>query len=389
MPIFLKSLEMSADKMKRCLARNLLNIPGWRTNHKIVVIESDDWGSIRMASKEAYLHFLKKGYPVDKCPYNRYDALESNGDLENLFEVLASVKDIHGNPAVLTANCVTANPDFEKIKANDFQEYFYEPFTETLKQYPCHDRVYHLYKEGIRHKLIKPQFHGREHLNVARWMKDLQAKKKVAHDAFEMKMFSIHKIGCPENRNEYMDALYFETPAEKERLKQSVAEGALIFEKTWGFLSKSFIAPSYIWDDVIETVLNRNGVDYIQGVAVQRIPEKQSPDGYSSKYHFQGQRNSFGQRYLIRNVFFEPTQLPGFDWVSDCMNRIKIAFRWHKPAIISTHRLNYIGCLDPANTTRSLPLFARLLMKIIKNWPDVEFMSSDQLGNLMNGVNGP
>ena len=30
----------------------LINIPGWRTNRHIVVIESDDWGSIRMPSCE-------------------------------------------------------------------------------------------------------------------------------------------------------------------------------------------------------------------------------------------------------------------------------------------------------------------------------------------------
>ncbi|NTW32234.1 MAG: hypothetical protein HGB12_06370 [Bacteroidetes bacterium] len=30
------------------------NIPGWRTDRKILVIESDDWGSIRMPSKETY-----------------------------------------------------------------------------------------------------------------------------------------------------------------------------------------------------------------------------------------------------------------------------------------------------------------------------------------------
>jgi hypothetical protein len=37
---------------KHDLIRNLSNIPGWRTNRKIVVIESDDWGAICMASKE-------------------------------------------------------------------------------------------------------------------------------------------------------------------------------------------------------------------------------------------------------------------------------------------------------------------------------------------------
>jgi len=29
------------------LHRYIANIPGWRTNRKIIVIESDDWGSIR------------------------------------------------------------------------------------------------------------------------------------------------------------------------------------------------------------------------------------------------------------------------------------------------------------------------------------------------------
>ena len=74
------------------LIKNLANLPGWRTNRKIVVIESDDWGTIRMSSKEAFNSLLKKGYPVDQCPYNKYDALESNQDLEMLFDVLNSVK---------------------------------------------------------------------------------------------------------------------------------------------------------------------------------------------------------------------------------------------------------------------------------------------------------
>ena len=36
------------------LKRNLLNFRGWTTKRKIVVIESDDWGSIRMPSKNIF-----------------------------------------------------------------------------------------------------------------------------------------------------------------------------------------------------------------------------------------------------------------------------------------------------------------------------------------------
>ena len=36
------------------LAKYYINLRGWKTNRKIVVIESDDWGSIRMASLKSY-----------------------------------------------------------------------------------------------------------------------------------------------------------------------------------------------------------------------------------------------------------------------------------------------------------------------------------------------
>jgi len=39
-------------EIKKIAMRNVANIPGWRTDRKIVVIESDDWGAIRMPSKE-------------------------------------------------------------------------------------------------------------------------------------------------------------------------------------------------------------------------------------------------------------------------------------------------------------------------------------------------
>ena len=39
-------------EIKENVSRNLSNLPGWRTKRHIIVIESDDWGSIRMSSKE-------------------------------------------------------------------------------------------------------------------------------------------------------------------------------------------------------------------------------------------------------------------------------------------------------------------------------------------------
>jgi hypothetical protein len=364
------------------ISRNIQNVRGWRTKKRILVIESDDWGTVRMATKKAYQFFLNKGLPVDKCAYSSNDTLESNDDLALLFDVLASVKDSKGNTAVMTANNIVANPDFEKIKANHFQQYFYEPFTATLNRYPNHNNVESLYREGIDKNIFRPQFHGREHVNISRWMKALQNKDENARLAFDQAVFSVH-TEKPTELNEYMDAFDADNAKELHSHAQIVQEGLAIFQQLWGYQSKSFIAPCYIWSSSLEPVLANSGVRYLQGLLNQLEPILQPGYQYKKRFHFQGSKNASGQRYLIRNAFFEPSTNPGFDWVNDCLHRIEIAFRWNKPAIISAHRLNFCGEINPDNRGNNLKLFAQLLNKIKQRWPAVEFMSSDMLGDVM------
>jgi hypothetical protein len=366
------------------IKRNLINLPGWRSKRRIVVIESDDWGSIRMSSKEAYNHFLEKGYPVDKDPYNRFDSLESNDDLEKLFGVLSSVKDKNGNPALMTANSLVANPDFDKIKESGFTSYFYEPLPKTLEKYPNHDRVLNLFKEGILNRVIKPQFHGREHLNVNVWMNALRSGEVAVREAFAYRMQSFHSQNDPVYFNEYMDALAFQSDEDIPGLSMLLEDGTKLFRELWGFDSRSFIAPCYIWSSSLEQTLRNCGVKYIQGMINQFEPISGTPFKYDLKYHYMGQKNKLGQRYLIRNAFFEPSHTPETDSVGDCLKRISTSFIWNKPAIISTHRLNFMGSLIPENRDNGLRLLAELLKQIVGNWPDVEFMSSDELGDLMN-----
>jgi len=63
---------------------------------------------------------------------------------------------------------------------------------------------------------------------------------------------------------------------------------------------------------------------------------------------------------------------------------IENAFKWKKPAVISSHRLNYIGGLNEKNRVSGLKDLNRLLSEIQKRWPDVEFMTSSQLGDLIS-----
>lgn len=372
---------------KSGLSVNASNIPGWRTNRKIVAIESDDWGSIRTPSGSAFNGILKAGIPVDRNHYCMYDSLESNEDLELLFETLSKFGDKTGRPPVMTGVNVVANPVFEKIEENSFSEYVYEPYTETLKRYPGHDRVYSLWKEGMEKRLFVPVFHGREHLNVQRWLKTLRSGNKSLLVAFENRMTGIPLRGRDGEKVPDIQAAFdLDTPDYLPYMKDVLESGLNLFEKLYGYRSKYFVPTNGPFNNSLEEDLNHLGVKYINTGKKQVEP---LGDGlYKTNIRFIGQKNGFGQIYLTRNCFFEPSSMEqpaSTDWVCNCLKEIEIAFRWHKPATISSHRVNYIGFLHPENREKSLRKLEELLTRMLNKWPDIEFMTSVELGELIAG----
>lgn len=367
---------------KQTITHNLLNIPGWHTRRRILVIESDDWGSIRMPSKKVYEELLSHGLHADRDPYCRYDNLATVDDLTALYEVLQSVKDKNGRNAVLTANAVVANPVFEKIKATGYTEYYYEPFTETLKRYSTHEGVYEMWKQGIDAGIFHPQFHGREHLNVKKWLKVLQSGEEATKLAFENGTFGLTSEVSPTIKTNYMGAFDSCVPEDLEFYNQSITEGLDLFDQLIGYRSESFIATTYTWSAEIEPYLKKCGVRYLQGMVHQRVPLDEGDSFTFKKNNFTGRKSKAGLTYVTRNCYFEPSQVNN-DSVADCMNRIMIAFRWGKPAIISSHRINYIGNIVEKNRTNNLKALAELLKMVVNKFPDVEFMSSDELGQII------
>jgi len=367
--------------IKYTLASHLNNLSGWRTNRKIVVIESDDWGSIRMPSKEVYEKLLKAGIKVDKCHYNKYDSLASEEDLQQLFETLRRYKDKNGKYPIITANTIVANPDFEEIKTSKYEKYFYEPFTKTLERYPKHVQSFNLWQQGISEGIFIPQFHGREHLNVNRWLKVLQSSSRETLMAFENKLFGLSTTITSEKRKSYLAALDFDDQSELIWQKNMLKDGLELFEKVFGYPSKTYIATNYVWHPVIEEQLNHTSVVAFQGGNSHIIPGGKEKNRVIK--HKLGEENAFGQTYLIRNAIFEPSENPNKDWVRSCLKEVEIAFMWHKPAIISAHRVNFIGYIDETNRTNNLQKLSLLLTTLLSKWPDIEFMSSNQLAEII------
>lgn len=369
--------------LTKTIKKNLSNMLGWRTNRKIIVIESDDWGSIRMPSRRVYEHCLQKGYRVDLNPYEKYDSLASEKDLELLFGVLNSYKDYNGNSPIITANCVVANPDFKRIEQENFKKYHYELITDTFKKYPEHANSFGLWKKGIDMGIFYPQYHAREHLNVSMFMSALQNLSNDVHFGFSNKLPGIGITGAEgKYSNNFVEATKYNSEIDKNNKLQIYLEGLDIFETLFGYNSKSIIPTNYIWSPSFNQAIHLKGVRYIQGSRKMKEPVV----GSSTKFYnrFLGQKNKFGQLNLVRNCFFEPTIMKMDSPVQNCLSEIETAFRWNKPAIISSHRLNYIGFIDNSNRDRTLDMMHDLLTIALKRWPNIEFMNSVQLGEIIN-----
>lgn len=312
---------------KQVLTNHLKNTFGWTTQRKLVVFESDDWGMIRMVSREVQDKLKSNGYPISECPYNSNDCLENNNDIQLLSEILLSVNDSKGNPAKFTINNIVANSDFNKIKNDNFQNYYHQPFTETLKEYSNSQNVMALYKEGIEIGVFQPQLHGREHINLRLWMKRLQSKNTLTLEAFNNNMYTIHNHGAVNGRRDNLDAFgNINVTGNQFDYHQIINQAQNLFLKIWGFKSESFIEPCYVWHPNLEKILQENGIKYIQGSHVQLIPVDNTSYRIKKKYHFMGQKNQFNQNYLVRNCSFEPTEMGVMQTISQVLNDINLAF---------------------------------------------------------------
>lgn len=378
-------MTMSLKTFKNSAILNAKNLVGWRTNRKIVVISVDDYGNVRLDSEQAREKMDRAGLPVSNR-FDVLDTLETRQDLEMLFEALKSVKDKNGRNAVFTPFAVPCNINFEKIAETGFNEYHYELLTETfeklsVQQPKAYSGTWKLLQEGIEEGLMVPQFHGREHLNL------MILEEKLAKKDREVLIALKNRSYTSISSNEYntispMAAFDFWDFKENERFNEILVDGLNAFEKVYGYRSNHFNPPAGREHPFIHKALKENGIKYIDTPLLKK--EHQGKGKYKKVFNYTGKKNNLGQIYLVRNVVFEPTDDRGIDWVSYTMKQIEAAFRWSRPAIISSHRVNFCGHISEANRKQGISTLKKLLRKITKRWPDVEFMAANELGDLIS-----
>jgi hypothetical protein len=368
---------MKTNQLLRTIRKSYANYRGWSTNRKLLVFESDDWGSIRIKDKHAYDILTNKGIPLDKSRYTLYDSLEKEDDLISLYSVLKKFKDKNGNHPTFSANFLTANPDFSNISKDNFDNYHYIDLLSSYDSYSSGgQKMLSILKEGINEKIIMPQFHGREHLHPNKWLDCLKISPRE-RIAFEYGCIpGLSFLSNDERYVPYLSAFDYANDLERLVTHETLRSGLKLFEDFFGFKAKTFMPSQSVMGDDLLPILQAEGVEMCKAGA--RILPKFVNPNRKMKHDYWGFNHKCKIYYSRANCNFEPNK-SSENWVDNCISDIQLAFKYGKPAVISSHRVNYIGVLNEKNRIESLIELEKLISEILYQFKDVEFADSSSL----------
>jgi len=313
--------------------------------------------------------------------FDTYDTVETSDDLQALYEALSSVKDSTNRSAIFTPFALPCNIDFERMEQEDYAGYRYEFLPATYEKLSAKDpgayeSAWPLWREGIDKGYLQPQFHGREHLNLKVFTEKLVKKDQELMAALANRSYtSLSNTGYATIG--YTAAFSFWSPEELKAFPEVLQTGLQAFEKIFGYPATVFTPPAQQFHSSLEPILWENGIKAIDKpfTAKQHLGNGR----FRRQWNTTGFQPKTGTVTLVRNVVFEPTDDRGVDWVNYTLKQIEAGFRWNRPAIISSHRVNFCGHIDPMNRKVGLTALLQLLKKIVERWPEVEFLSAGEL----------
>ncbi|HTR96939.1 MAG TPA: hypothetical protein VMH61_03470, partial [Candidatus Acidoferrales bacterium] len=307
----------------------------WR-RLKAVVLESDDWGLCAWVADDA-AHRALADQPAFRSPAGRRygrSTLESAADVRALERTLLEFAGGDGLPPVWQANTIVAAPDWTRLAAPGFDQAAL-PVT-AIEDAPARWQrpgLGEAWSAAIACGVWWPELHGLHHLPETAWLGALRRAEPDARLALE----HASAIGTAvEASGEY-------DPSEPRPVRARVLREAIArFAVRFGRAPSSFCPPDYRFDDWLEREAAALGLTTLQGRAERargpwaslrrRIVPPRFPDRAGGRFH------------LPARTAFEPrgdAAAPGPSGLEAALHGVRAAWSAGRPAIVSTHRLNY------------------------------------------------
>jgi hypothetical protein len=367
--------------MIRNLLKNILDFPSFQSDRKLIVFLSDDWGAERIVSTGQQEELKRASIDIDGNRFNQFDSLENESDILALYKVLRKHKNTAGKNPLLTLVSNVANPNYEAIKRSKYENYFFKSNVELFSETHNRKNVPSLYREGIDENLVRPEFHGREHIEVSRWLSFLKKSDPKTIEAFDLHFTFLNASELQGDQVRAFDGAFnLSDLSELKEQKEIITSGLNLFKEFYGCDATCFTPPSTFYSDKLNPYLADLGINTLDVPRIRKNPIGQ--DKYNHRFHYTGQKNSLGQGLIVRNTTFEPNEVSPTVALDKCLKDIDYYFSRNKPVIISNHRAAFVGGVSEKNRDIGLESLDELLSTIFRRWPDAEFITPHQLYKL-------
>ena len=346
-----------------------------------VVFESDDWGLCGEGrNAQVYSDLISIGYTdivSEKLQPMYKNTLESETDLENLCNSLVKYKDSLGRFPVITANMIMSNPDFDRIKMNKFSNYFVIPITKGFPSgWGDWSTVVRGWKKAIRRKVWVPEYHGFSHFNYRNWMRGLRNKDSRLLDFFDKRLVtSSDEFRVLSEYGVHLgDAWVFQSYKEQF---SDICNGLEIFNTLFRRYPRTTIPPNNVWNSSTYRAFSKANVRFIQSekestkstIGVRNMDLSTISDVITSLLL------QFGPlRKHHRNVRLEYTAVDE----SEAVTSTEQLFKSSVPAIVDTHRVNYVSGVDASLPQKSLRRLESYLRAILED-DKIVFLTDNEL----------
>ncbi len=359
-------------------------------NRPLIVFQSDDWGTQRIPSGiESRIQF---DYLNE---FLQFDTLEDKDDLDNLKWEVENIATQICKPVNFTLNIVSGNPNFSKIRANGFQKYFVQDLDQSYSYYGFNQAQIKVQWFHISNSAsFDLQFHSREHVNSQLWLKALQKRDQMTEAAFDLGFWGLSTNYTRTSHKSFM-ATWDEKPMETDEL--TFQEGIKLFKDYFNIKPISFVPNNYIFPIGNIKFVEKNEIKSIQGREYLIQPQKSKFFRFRKKVPRKMGNIEKGSNSLIsivRNVQFEPSKdlfsnkhnKPFTPQIDLAMNQINLALMKGLPAVIDTHRVNYVGARSEENRDYGFSQLKKLVLRIHDSFPNAEFISTTELTNRLNAI---
>lgn len=319
----------------------------WREpvlRYPVVIIESDDWG------------------PGPTGQARR---------LAEVCELLSRYRDATGRCPVMTVGVVLGMPDVAAIRLSGMTHYQ----RVTLEDARYRD-VRAALQDGAHCGVLALQLHGMEHLWPPTFVRLAQRDGEV-RCWLEQSDDAGTETLPPQVQSRWIDGSTLPSqPLDAATIEPAVREEVATFARIFGKLPAVAVPPTFIWNAAVERAWAAVGVRFVVTPGrryTSRNPQGQ-PDGIDRQM-LNGELGDGGVRYLVRDIYFEPTL--GHQ-AGRVLAEIQQHYRLGRPALLETHHYDFLG--EESAHERSLRQLESLLNGLLRELPRVRFMSTEELG---------